>query len=77
MPLFFFHVLDECWYFDKTGEELPDASAALFQATQVAKEVLEDAEGVYCEQARVEVMDAFGRIAGVVSLRDVSRDSSA
>jgi len=72
MPRYFFHVFDLEWYRDCEGEELVDVAAAMDQAEQVARELLEGEERVNDGDSRIEVVDEHGLIVHVARLRDVT-----
>jgi hypothetical protein len=70
VPRYFFHVLDERWYFDRVGDELPDLATAIAQAECVARELLEDEAKRSMSHARLDVADEHGTIVHVVRFRD-------
>jgi hypothetical protein len=71
MPRYFFHVYDGALSQDKEGDDLPDIGAAIQEAAQIAKELLDDNEIENVRDFRMEVLDEQGNVVRVIRPPDV------
>jgi hypothetical protein len=70
VPRYFFHVLDERWYYDRVGDELPDLPTAIAHAECVAQELLDDEAKESRSHARLDVADEDGTIVHVIRFHE-------
>ncbi len=72
MPRYFFHAYDDgMWSRDNEGDEFPDLGAAVQEAAEIARELLDDDEKDNKADFRMEVVDEHGTVAHVIRFQDV------
>ncbi len=73
MPRYFFHVYDDgMWSRDEEGDEFPDVGAAVQEAAEIVRELLDDDEKENKADFRMEVTDEHWNVVHVIRLQDVA-----
>jgi hypothetical protein len=73
LPRYFFHLVDTSErILDPDGVELPDDTAALLEATQAVRELLdEDRDQTTWRRWRFQVVDQAGRVVATLDLDNI------